>query len=122
MAILIAVLGAVSVVTMSTDVFPSIDIPVISVIWSYGGLSPTEMQDRITTVVERALTTTVNDIEHMEALMGCIMSIGVATSNSILMVTFANEQRQPEFGRRDALAAAQAAGRRRLVPAGSVGQ
>jgi multidrug efflux pump subunit AcrB len=40
---------------------------VVSVIWTYGGLSPTEMQDRITTIVERALTTTVNNIEHMES-------------------------------------------------------
>jgi multidrug efflux pump subunit AcrB len=50
------------------------------------------------------------------ALMGCIMSIGVATSNSILMVTFANEQRQPTFGSRDARAAALIAGRTRLRP------
>src|ERR1700722_13407874 len=66
-AMLIAVLGIVSIVTMQTDIFPAINIPVVSVIWSYGGLSPTEMQDRITTVVERAMTTTVNDIEHMES-------------------------------------------------------
>jgi multidrug efflux pump subunit AcrB len=50
------------------------------------------------------------------ALMGCIMSIGVATSNSILMVTFANEQRGPEFGSRDARSAALIAGRTRLRP------
>jgi len=66
-ALLIAVLGIVSIVTMQTDIFPAIDIPVVSVIWTYGGLSPTEMQDRITTIVERALTTTVNNIEHMES-------------------------------------------------------
>jgi CzcA family heavy metal efflux pump len=66
-AMLIAVLGIVSIVTMQTDIFPAINIPVVSVIWTYGGLSPTEMQDRITTVVERALTTTVNDIQHMES-------------------------------------------------------
>src|SRR5438105_7855818 len=66
-ALLIAVLGVVSIVTMQTNIFPNIDIPVVSVIWSYGGLSPTEMQDRITTVVERALTTTVNNIQHMES-------------------------------------------------------
>ncbi|HEY2588033.1 MAG TPA: efflux RND transporter permease subunit, partial [Tepidisphaeraceae bacterium] len=66
-ALLIAVLGVLSILTMPTDIFPSIDIPVVSVIWSYGGLSPTEMQDRITTVVERALTTTVNNIGHMES-------------------------------------------------------
>src|SRR5258706_3428156 len=52
---------------MPTDIFPSIDILVISVIWSYGGLSATEMQERITTVVERAMTTTVSNIEHLES-------------------------------------------------------
>src|SRR5436853_7873291 len=50
------------------------------------------------------------------ALMGCIMAIGVATSNSILMITFANEQRHPEFGGHEAGAAALAAGRTRLRP------
>src|SRR5262249_14560678 len=50
------------------------------------------------------------------ALMGCIMAIGVATSNSILMITFANEQRRPEFGGHEARAAALAAGRTRLRP------
>src|SRR5258705_6174649 len=66
-SLLIAVLGLLSIVTMPTDIFPNINIPVITVIWSYGGLSPTEMQDRITTVVERAMTTTVNNIEHIES-------------------------------------------------------
>ena len=50
------------------------------------------------------------------SLMGCIMAIGVATSNSILMVTFANEQRAPQFGSLDARSAALAAGRTRLRP------
>src|SRR3954466_2905794 len=67
MSLLIAVLGLLSIVSMPTDIFPHINIPVVSVIWSYGGLSPTEMQDRITTVVERAMTTTVSDIEHIES-------------------------------------------------------
>src|SRR5258705_12201937 len=66
-ALLIAVLGIVSIVTMQTDIFPSINIPVVSVIWSYGGLSPTEMQDPITTVVERAMKTTVANIQHIES-------------------------------------------------------
>src|SRR3954467_11395630 len=66
-ALLIAVLGMVSIVTMQTDIFPNINIPVVSVIWTYGGLPPTEMQDRITTIVERAMTTTVSDIEHIES-------------------------------------------------------
>src|SRR4051812_14937656 len=67
MSLLIAVLGVMSIVSMPIDIFPSIDIPVISVIWGYGGLSPTEMQDRVTTVVERAMTTTVSNIEHIES-------------------------------------------------------
>src|SRR6266487_3737764 len=66
-SLLIAVLGVLSIVTMPTDIFPDIKITVISVVWSYGGLSPTEMQDRITTVVERAMTTTVSNIEHIES-------------------------------------------------------
>jgi multidrug efflux pump subunit AcrB len=66
-SMLIAVLGVLSIASMPTDIFPDINIPVISVIWTYGGLSPTEMQDRITTIVERAMTTTVSDIEHIES-------------------------------------------------------
>jgi multidrug efflux pump subunit AcrB len=67
MAMLIGVLGAVSIVTMPTDIFPNIDIPVVSSVWGYGGLAPDEMQNRITTIVERAMTTTVNDIQHIES-------------------------------------------------------
>jgi len=68
MAMLIGVLGALSILTMPTDIFPNIDIPVVSSVWFYGGLSPDEMQNRITTIVERATTTTVNDIQHIESL------------------------------------------------------
>src|SRR4029434_3082616 len=68
MALLIAVLGIFSIVTMTVDIFPRIDIPVVSVIWSFSGLSPTEMQNRIVNVTERAFTTTVNGIEHIESV------------------------------------------------------
>src|SRR5438445_43831 len=68
LALLIAVLGVVSIVTMPIDIFPAINIPVVTVIWSYSGLSPTEMQDRIVTVTERAFTSTVNGIEHLESI------------------------------------------------------
>src|SRR6058998_2793633 len=68
LALLIAVLGILSVATMLVDVFPAINIPVVTVIWSFAGLSPTEMQDRIVTVSERAFTTTVNGIEHLESV------------------------------------------------------
>ena len=50
LALLIAVLGILSIVTMPTDIFPRINIPVVTVIWSYSGLSPIEMQNRIVTV------------------------------------------------------------------------
>src|SRR5882724_5916146 len=68
LALLIAVLGILSVETMLVDIFPSINIPVVTVIWSFSGLSPTEMQGRIVTVSERAFTTTVNGIEHVESV------------------------------------------------------
>src|SRR6266403_2162184 len=68
LALLIAVMGIVSIETMSPDIFPSINIPVVTVIWSYTGLSPTEMEGRIVTVSERAFTTTVNGIEHIESV------------------------------------------------------
>lgn len=67
MAVLIVILGAVSIVSMPTDIFPNIDIPVVSVIWSYGGMSPDDMERRVINSFERATTTTVNDVEHIES-------------------------------------------------------
>lgn len=67
MAMLIVLGGAYSIVQMPTDIFPEIDIPVISVVWAYGGMSPDELEKRITANFERALTTTVNSIEHIES-------------------------------------------------------
>jgi len=67
MALLILILGALSVIRMAKDIFPSIDIPVVTVLWVYNGLPPEEMEKRIVTISERAMTTTVNDIEHLES-------------------------------------------------------
>src|SRR6266700_6932575 len=67
MAILIAILGGAAVVTMPVDIFPYIDIPVVSVLWVYSGLSPEEMEKRVVTNFERSLTSNVNDIEHIES-------------------------------------------------------
>jgi multidrug efflux pump subunit AcrB len=66
-ALLILILGAFSIVSMPTDIFPNIDIPVVTVVWNYTGLSAQEMSTRIVFNVERGLTTTVNDIEHIES-------------------------------------------------------
>jgi len=67
MAILIAILGSTAIVTMPVDIFPYIDIPVVSVLWVYSGLSPEEMEKRVVTGFERSLTSNVNDIEHIES-------------------------------------------------------
>ena len=61
-SLLIAILGVTAIITMPVDIFPYIDIPVVSVVWSYTGMSPEEMEKRMLTVFERAMTTTVNDI------------------------------------------------------------
>ena len=67
MALLILLATPLVLFQMSTDIFPEINIPVISIVWNYGGLSAQEFGNRITAVNERSLTTTVNDIEHIES-------------------------------------------------------
>jgi len=64
---LILLLGAFSIRSMPTDIFPDIDIPVVTVVWQYSGLSAQEMSTRIVFNSERGMTTTVNDIEHIES-------------------------------------------------------
>ncbi len=66
-ALLIVVMGAVTIARMPTDIFPEVDIPVAAVVWSVSGLPAEEMEHRVTTVSERAITSTVNDIEHIES-------------------------------------------------------
>src|SRR6202049_2517062 len=67
MALLIMIFGIGSALRTPTDIFPSINIPVISVVFSYTGLPPDDMAGRIVTFYERSLTTSVNDIEHIES-------------------------------------------------------
>jgi multidrug efflux pump subunit AcrB len=67
MALLILLATPLVLLRMSTDIFPEIDIPVVSIVWTYSGLSAQEMGQRITAVTERTLTTTVTDIEHVES-------------------------------------------------------
>ncbi|MFT4100334.1 MAG: efflux RND transporter permease subunit [Burkholderiaceae bacterium] len=67
MALMILLATPLALMRMPTDVFPDIDIPVVSIIWNYNGLPAQEMGSRIATVNERGLTTTVNDIEHIES-------------------------------------------------------
>src|SRR3981081_4127529 len=67
MALLILILGPLAIYSTPTDIFPNIDIPIVSVIWTYTGLSADEMSTRIIGGYERGLTATVNDIEHIES-------------------------------------------------------
>ena len=67
MAILVVIFGVLSAIRTPTDIFPNIRIPVISVVWGYTGLSPDDMAGRIIAPYERAVSTTVNDIEHIES-------------------------------------------------------
>ncbi len=66
-ALLILILGAYSIETMPTDIFPNIDIPVVTVVWNFSGLSANQIANRIVTNAERGMTTTVNDIDHIES-------------------------------------------------------
>jgi multidrug efflux pump subunit AcrB len=66
-AILMLAFGVMSIRGMAIDIFPTINIPVVSVIWNYGGLSPRDMEQRIVSTSERAYSATVNNIEHIES-------------------------------------------------------
>jgi multidrug efflux pump subunit AcrB len=67
MSLLITLLGGISIYTMPVDIFPYMDIPVLSVVFTYGGLSAEEMANRVVTQFERNVTTTVNEVEHIES-------------------------------------------------------
>src|SRR3954452_5383704 len=67
MAMLIVLATPFALLNMATDIFPEINIPVISIVWNYNGLSANEMGQRIAAQNERSLTTTVSDIEHIES-------------------------------------------------------
>src|SRR6202162_5578363 len=67
MALLILIIGSLAVYATPTDIFPEIDIPVISIVFQYGGLSAEEISQRIVIIFERGVTATVNDIEHIES-------------------------------------------------------
>src|SRR5438477_11544031 len=63
----ILIMVGLSIVRTPTDIFPNINIPVVSIIWNFNGMVPEDMADRIVSITERALTTTVDNIEHIES-------------------------------------------------------
>jgi multidrug efflux pump subunit AcrB len=67
LALLLLIIGPLSIINTPVDIFPNIDIPVVSIVWQYQGLSAQQMADRIITITERALTTTVDNIDHIES-------------------------------------------------------
>src|SRR5216684_4948116 len=67
LAILILILGTLAALRTPTDIFPNINIPVVSVIWTFSGMQPQDMSDRIVSITERSMTTTVDNIEHLES-------------------------------------------------------
>src|SRR3984885_8963604 len=67
MSLLILILGILSIYTTPVDIFPNIDIPIIAVVYSYGGLSAEDVSQRLVVSFERGLTATVNDVEHIES-------------------------------------------------------
>ncbi len=94
LALLILILAPVIIVRTPTDIFPNIDIPVIAVAFNYNGLNAEEMEERITSTYERSLTTTVNDIEHIEsqsidgrAIIKIFFQPGANVNNSVAQVT-----------------------------------
>lgn len=94
MSILILIVGIVAILRTPTDIFPNIDIPVVSVLFNYAGFSPEDMSNRIIYIYERTLTTTVNDIEHIESqslnsrgMVKIYFQPGVEISTAIAQVT-----------------------------------
>ncbi|GAA4504442.1 efflux RND transporter permease subunit [Hymenobacter ginsengisoli] len=67
MALLILIGGVLTIQRMAVDIFPNIPIPVVGIVWTYAGISPEEMNQRVVIPVERAITTTVSDVEHQES-------------------------------------------------------
>jgi CzcA family heavy metal efflux pump len=93
-SILILIVGIVAILRTPTDIFPNIDIPVVSVLFNYSGFSPEDMSNRIIYIYERVLTTTVDDIEHIESqslngigMVKIYFQPGVQISTAIAQVT-----------------------------------
>jgi multidrug efflux pump subunit AcrB len=94
LAILILLASPVAIERMPTDIFPNIDIPVVAVDWTYTGLSPVEFEGRIVSLYERSLSTTVNDIEHIDSqtingksIVKVFFQQGVSVNTAIAEVT-----------------------------------
>jgi multidrug efflux pump subunit AcrB len=75
LALVLLIIGPLTLMRTPTDIFPNINIPVVSVVWSYAGMSPDDVANRITSVFERILPTIVNDVQHIESQS--LLGVGV---------------------------------------------
>jgi len=98
LVILIFLLGGLAIVRTPIDIFPNIDIPVVSIIWNFNGLPPQEMADRIISVTERNLTTVVDNIAHVEsqslygiAVVKVFFQPGVSIDRAIAQITASSQ-------------------------------
>src|SRR5882672_8197432 len=96
LAMLIVLMGIVEILRMPTDIYPEINIPVVAAVWSYQGLEPREMEGRITSQFERATTTTVSKIEHIEsqtlsgvAVVKVFLQPGTSTEGAVAQIAAA---------------------------------
>jgi multidrug efflux pump subunit AcrB len=94
LALLILIMSPVVILRTPTDIFPNIDIPVIAVGWQYTGMNPEELEGRLTSVYERILTTTVDNVEHIEstsvngqAVVKIFLQPGASLENANAQVT-----------------------------------
>lgn len=94
MALTIAIFGVLSIAQMAVDIFPSINVPIVSCVWTYTGMSPYYIENLVTTVTETWLTSTVNGIDHMESMSVSGMSVikvylhqGTDIGEAVAMVT-----------------------------------
>jgi multidrug efflux pump subunit AcrB len=99
MALLILIVSPVVILRTPTDIFPNIDIPVISVAWQYNGLNAEEVEGRITSSFERSLSTFVDNVEHLEstsyngeAVIKIFLQPGTNLANSMAQVTAVSQQ------------------------------
>ena len=88
--VLVVLLGCGAAYRMPTDIFPAINVPVVSVVWTYSGMTPTEIQNRILTLHERQMPALVDDIDHIEA--NSYQGVGV-------IKVYLHEQRRRDPGR-----------------------
>src|SRR5258708_25623666 len=98
LAMLIVLMGVTTILRMPADMFPQINIPVVAAIWQYSGLPPAEMEGRITAQFERAATTTVSGIEHIEsqtlagvAVVKIYMQPGASIAGAVAQVAAVSE-------------------------------